>query len=98
MTNEEFTKLTKKQKLLMPEEYNVLGTLGTIEKVLFIPTGKKMDGYNLSAFFVSCNGDWHRLGDYDCFRFTNCQDWLRGDFENGGVQFFSKRTRREMDC
>ena len=49
-------------------------------------------------FFVSCNGDWHRLGDYDCFRFTNCQDWLRGDFENGGVQFFSKRTRREMDC
>ena len=71
----------------MPQEWDLRIK---VDRVLFILTGKKIDGYNSSAFFVCSDGNWHRLGDYDCFRFTNCQSWLRGDFENGGVQFFLK--------
>jgi hypothetical protein len=88
MKNEEFTKLSKSQKLeIEPISFN--SEVADIKKVLFIPTKRKNDGYTVSAFFVmTTSGKWFRLQDYDCFRFTNCDDWLRGDFENDGVQFF----------
>jgi len=91
MKHEEFIKLNKKQKLNLPyfEEYAIKSP----SMALFIPLTRKNDGYTMCAFFVQKDGNWYRMMDYDCFRFVNYSDGkhqtiLKGDFENGGVQFF----------
>lgn len=89
MKDEEFTKLTKKQKLNIPElDWRVV--VKGVRIALFIPTTKKnSEGYTICAFFVlDKDGNWYRLPNYDCFRFKNAHNYLKGDFENGGVQFF----------
>lgn len=88
MDNKEFTKLSKKKKLELP--YSNLDNLSNIELALFIPTKDKNEcGYTMSAFFVK-NKDqkWYRFRDYDVFSIRNAPEYLRGDFENHGIQFF----------
>lgn len=87
MEYKDFIKLTKKQKLEIPQEsYNF--EIDNVSKLVMIPTGKKRDYYSLCAFFVESKGKWYRLPDYDCFRFKNSPMTLKGDFENDGIQFF----------
>lgn len=86
MENEQFIKLTKKEKLLLP--YSEKEIIYNVQKVLFLPLKSKNDGYTMCAFFVESTGKWFRLADYDCFRFMYSGYMLKGDFENGGVQFF----------
>jgi hypothetical protein len=89
MENNKFIKLTKAEKLKMVEspEYEYK----TIDKALFIPLKVKNDSYTMCAFFIEVKGKWYRLMSYDCFRFINkigSMSYLKGDFENDGVQFF----------
>lgn len=85
MKEEQFRKLTKKQKL----EMEMLGYDTEIEctKVLFIPIKRKNDGYGMSACFLDTKDGWVRAMDYDCFRFIE-GNFIKGDFEYGGVVFF----------
>jgi len=87
MKDDKFRKLTKKQKLSIKP----IVSWNKVEKVtiaLFIPLRQKYDGYAMSTFFVkNSNNEWHRLMNYDCFRFINSHSYLKGDFENHGVQF-----------
>lgn len=86
MNHKEFIKLTKKQKLALPtvDEF----TLTKVNTALFIPVHHKNDGYSMSACFLKVADNWVRVPDYDCFRFINSNRKIKGDFENGGVQFF----------
>ena len=89
MENEKFIKLTKAEKLKMEESVDY--AYKSINRVLFIPLKVKNDGYTMCAFFVETKGKWYRIMSYDCFRFINKVGqffYLKGDFENGGVQFF----------
>lgn len=88
MKNEDFIKLKKSEKLMIlpTDEY-----IKDADTALFIPIRKKVYDYNACAFFVRKDDEWYRLGDYDCFRFiSRSVNMLRGDFENGGIQFFLK--------
>jgi len=92
----EFEKLTKKERLKMPFT-NRLDILKKeiINKVVFIPIRKKINGYGGSAVFVESRLGWDRLNDYDCFKFFISDEskykdnkYIRGDFQYGGVVFF----------
>lgn len=88
MKEEEFKKLTKLQKLtIIPN-----GIMTTVEcsRVLFIPIKRKNDGYGMSACFINTRSGWIRVPDYDCFRFNEPKFRVKGDFEYGGIQFFSE--------
>ena len=94
ITDEIFSKMTKKEKQALPA---VCG-FGEIEidKVVFIPTIKKMDGYALTDIFAHNKEGWFKATTYDCFRIVVDMknpskfnyNLLQGDFENGGVQVF----------
>lgn len=88
MEDDKFIKLTKSEKLKLPY-YNDSDLIGGIKLALFIPLKEKMDGYTMCAFFVKKDDNWYRIRNYDCFRFMDCSNkFLKGDFENGGIQFF----------
>lgn len=86
MNHKEFIKLTKKQKLALPTVDKF--TIENVNTALFIPVRRKYDSYRMSACFLKVADSWVRVPDYDCFRFINCNRVIKGDFENGGVQFF----------
>jgi len=92
MKEKEFEKSTKKQKLAMPQDKNVMRDI-LVTKILFIPIRQKNDGYGMSACFVFSDDNWVRWLDYDCFRisdYANSSTLIKGDFEHGGVVFFFK--------
>ena len=93
MKDKEFRKLTKTEKLKMEVNHNSrLMPVEGIGRILFIPVRRKMDGWSMSAMFVQCKKGWVRLPDYDCFRFMSTKrlNYLKGDFEYGGVCFFAE--------
>lgn len=89
MKEEEFRKLTKKQKLDMPCVKNIEDYFCT--RVVLIPTGKKMDGWSTGSCFIETKAGWLSIGSHDCFRFTGDGITIKGDFEYGGVQFFREK-------
>jgi hypothetical protein len=93
--DEEFTKLTKKQKLEIPQAYSFEES--EIHKLVISPSNRKNDGYFLGDFFAFTEGKgWWRPTTYDCWSIvTDLENpanlrytLLKGDFENGGVQIF----------
>lgn len=90
-----FVKMTKKQKLEMPEawDYNDI----EISKLVIVPSKRKSSGYFIGDFFAfSPEKGWWRPMTYDCWQIntdfeapaTPRFQILKGDFENGGVQIF----------
>lgn len=92
-----FTKLTKKQKLEIPQ----VSHFGEVEinRLVIVPSNKKSDDYFLGDFFAYTEGKgWWRPMTYDCWQIVTDIDSpttatprftiLKGDFENGGVQIF----------
>jgi hypothetical protein len=95
ITDEDFEKLTKKQKLQLESNWNF--TEEEISKLVLIPTNEKNDGYCLGHFFAyTKNKGWWKPTVYDCWQIvtdienpaTLRYQILKGDFENGGVQIF----------
>lgn len=94
--DEDFKKLTKKQKLDLPD---VLGFEEVeISRLVLIPTNKKSDGYKLGHFFAyTDNKGWWKPDIYDCWQITTeirnpaslRYMILKGDFENDGVNIFT---------
>lgn len=97
ISEEDFTKLTKKQKLDL--EPNYTGMVGVeINRLVIIPTQKKSGDYCIGHFFAYTSGKgWWKSEPYDCFRIVTDYDYpakpkygiIKGDFENHGVQIFS---------
>ena len=93
--NEDFIKLTKKQKLDIKECYTFEEV--EISRLVLIPTNKKSDGYKLGHFFALTKNGWFKPAIYDCWQITTEIDnpaqvrymILKGDFENDGINIFS---------
>jgi len=94
--DEVFTKMTKKQKLQLPE-YSGFSE-EEIDKIVIVPISRKMSGYCMGSFFAHTpKKGWWRPHSYDCWRITTEIEnpvtprytLLQGDFENGGVQIFT---------
>ena len=83
--DDEFKKMTKKQKLALPSAYQAFENP---IKLLFIPVTYKMDWWGVGAKFVQMAEWWVRIDDYDCFTFYNVWSIFKWDFEYGGVCFF----------
>lgn len=92
-----FAKLTKKEKLAIPQSAN----FGEVEitKLVISPSNKKSNGYFVGNFFAyTPDKGWWRPMTYDCWQIVTDIDSsttakprytiLKGDFENGGVQIF----------
>jgi flavodoxin len=93
--DEDFKNLTKKQKIELPEERDIVET--EINKLVIIPTNKKNDGYKIGHFFAYTEGNgWWKPSIYDCWEIiTDIKNpaklrytILRGDFENDGINIF----------
>ena len=91
-----FRKLTKKQKLELPE-FSPIEDI-EITKLIIIPINKKLGGYHAGSFFAFTeNKGWWRLMSYDCWQIHTEIDnpatprymILRGDFEYGGINIFT---------
>lgn len=91
----DFRKLTKKQKLELPEYSNYDDE--KISKLVLVPRNQKNGGYFIGSFFAYTSGKgWWRPTNYDCWQIvTDIENpaniryqILKGDFENGGVQIF----------
>lgn len=91
----DFRKLTKKQKLAIPEYCTY--DEEKIEKLVIVPINKKSSGYFLGSFFAyTPDKGWWRPMTYDSWSIrTEIENpakikyqILRGDFENGGMQIF----------
>lgn len=96
ISDEEFSKLTKKEKLDIKPVYSHKEE--EINQLVLIPTNRKMDGWCLGHFFAYTEGKgWWKPTVYDCWSITTDIDEpavlkykiLKGDFENGGVNIFS---------
>ena len=95
ISDEDFHKLTKKQKLEFPTSANYGER--EITRLVIIPTNKKKDGYKLGQFFAFTpdKGWWKTT--YDCFQIiTEITDpailrymILKGDFEDDGINIFT---------
>ena len=94
--DEDFIKLTKKQKLEISEYSNYDEV--EISKLVIIPTNNKSGGYCLGQFFAYTeNKGWWKPMSYDCWQINTEIDnpavirynILKGDFENGGLNIFS---------
>ena len=93
--NEDFIKLTKKQKLDLKENYDFEDV--EITKLLIIPTNKKWDGYKTGHFFALTKDGWFKPCIYDCWQIVTEIDnpaqvrymILKGDFENDGINIFT---------
>ena len=92
----DFKKLTKKQKLALPEYSNYEEM--EIDGLVIIPTNTKSDGYYLGQFFAhSKEKGWWKPMTYDCWKINTEIDnpatirynIMRGDFENGGFNIFT---------
>lgn len=97
ISDNDFKKLTKKQKLKLPEYSNFEEV--EIKRLVMIPTNDTNDGYCLGQFFAYTeNKGWWKPMRYDCWQINTEIDTkrtatprfqiLKGDFENGGVQIF----------
>ena len=94
ITNEIFSKMTKKEKQALPVDCNFDEI--EIDRVVFMPTRKKMDGYVQADIFAQNKEGWFKATTYDCWSIVvdikNPLQFkyqlLKGDFENGGVQIF----------
>lgn len=91
---EKFRKLTKRQKLALPyppdkRYWEIYEGKVKVYSVIFIPNGKKMDGYGMATTFIETDAGIEKYSEYDCFQFiTEGTYMLHGDFEYGGVVFF----------
>ena len=93
--NEDFIKLTKKQKLELPQQYDFNEV--EITKLLIIPTSKKLYGYKTGHFFALTKDGWFKTCIYDCWQInTDIENpaqlrymILKGDFENDGFNIFT---------
>lgn len=103
--DEEFVKLTKKQKLEIPEQWSFEET--EISRLVLIPTNQKNDSYCLGHFFAYTEGKgWWRPMTYDCWQINTEFDnpatprfmILKGDFENGGVNIFALMDEHHTAC
>lgn len=91
--NEDFIKLTKKQKLDLKEDNSFEDV--EITKLLLIPTSKKWDGYKTGHFFALTKDGWFKPCIYDCWEIIMDSPAqirymiLKGDFENDGLNIFT---------
>jgi len=94
ITDEIFSKMTKKEKQDLPVDWN-FGEI-EIDRVVFMPIRKKMDGYAQADIFAQNKYGWFKETTYDCWKIVVDMEnptkfrynLLQGDFENGGVQIF----------
>ena len=97
ITDEIFSKMTKKEKQAVPVDWNYYNE-DEIEicKVVFMPTREKMSEYVQADIFAQNKDGWFKATTYDCWRIVVDMknpskfnyNLLQGDFENGGVQIF----------
>ena len=92
----DFQKLSKKQKLQMPE-FALFDEI-EITRLVLIRTNRKFNGYSAGSFFAYTeNKGWWRPMTYDCWSIVTEIDnpakirytILRGDFENDGINIFT---------
>lgn len=61
------------------------------KRIVLIPTREKSDGWSCGSCFIESRDGWLRIMDYDCFRFTDADGTIKGDFEYDGIQFFREK-------
>ena len=96
VTDEQFKKMTKKEKLEMETTYDYDIE---IQEAVYIPTAKKDDGWAVGAIFVYAENHWSKNQEYDCWKINNDMynpidlykgtQIIGGDFEYGGIQIFN---------
>ena len=98
ITDEKFTKMSKRQKMEMPMFFPSTSKEIEISKLVIVPTNSKSSGYRVGSFFAyTPTKGWWRPMNYDCWQVVTDfespakprHQILKGDFENGGVQIFS---------
>ena len=101
MTDEQFKKLTKEEKLALERE-DCPSTVAPTW-ILLVPTDERFDEeeeYKYGATFLYFQEEdrWMRVPGYDCFSITLNGDsaYIRGDFEYDGVRFFHLLGNRKM--
>ena len=99
--NKDFIKLTKKQKLSLPEY--LIFEEHEIDNLVLIPTRQKYNGYNTGVFIAYTEGKgWWKPMRCDVFSIRFDFDdhvsdrtvSLWGDFENDGVQLFQLGNKK----
>ena len=96
ISDSDFKKLSKKQKLQLPE-FEILDEI-EITNLVLIRMNKKLNGYSTGSFFAYTEyKGWWRPMTHDCWSIVSEIDnpakirctILRGDFENDGINIFT---------